>query len=385
MTAAGRAPDHLILGAGLAGLTLALELRTAGVGGSIVLVDRRTSFGRDRTWCCWDVVPGTYSGVARRSWPTWEVVTAGGAVRQHDGRHAYRCFDSRDVYAHALARLEADPGVELRLGETVLEVDAAATRARTDVAAYEPGRLYDALAFASPRLRRRGRGAVEWRQGFLGWDVEVQRPRFEPGVATLMDFRVPQIGSPPALRFLYVLPESPTRALVEDTTFAAAGPPAADRRAVLEAALDGADYTVHFEERGLVPMTDVALDLQPGPRTYAVGTGGGAVRPSSGYAFTRVQRHCRALARAVAAGVSPPARVASRRSALMDAIFLRALSDDPAAFPERFGELLARTSPGTFARFMDDAATPADELAVIAALPKVPFVAAAARTAEARR
>jgi glycine/D-amino acid oxidase-like deaminating enzyme len=45
---------HLVLGAGCAGLSLACALLDAGVGERIVLVDRRTAFANDRTWCFWD-------------------------------------------------------------------------------------------------------------------------------------------------------------------------------------------------------------------------------------------------------------------------------------------------------------------------------------------
>jgi hypothetical protein len=42
------------------------------------------------------------------------------------------------------------------------------------------------------------------------------RPVFDPGVATFMDFRVPQEGG---TCFVYVLPTDPRRALVEYTVF----------------------------------------------------------------------------------------------------------------------------------------------------------------------
>ena len=124
----------------------------------------------------------------------------------------------------------------------------------------------------------------------------------------------------------------------------------------------------------------VARPVAPRPRVHPVGTGAGAVRASSGYAFARIQRHCRAVAQAVAAGREPPVAVGSARSALMDRVFLRALRDDPGAFPERFRALVAGTPADAFARFMDDAATLADELRVVGALPKRPFLAAAVRT-----
>jgi lycopene beta-cyclase len=127
-------------------------------------------------------------------------------------------------------------------------------------------------------------------------------------------------------------------------------------------------------------MTDRAFRASHGPGVHVVGTGAGAVRPSSGYAFARIQRHCRAVAEAIAAGTDPPSRAGPARLAAMDRVFLQALRDDPGAFPERFRAMVDGTSSEAFARFMDDAGTVADELRMVAALPKLPFLAAAART-----
>jgi lycopene beta-cyclase len=348
------------------------------VQGSIALLDRRTTFGRDRTWCSWGVRPHVFSGLEQHSWAAWEVVTSRGASRHDGGRHPYVHLDSRDVYDHALARLGADASAEVVLGVAVLGADGR--RVRTGAGEWEGGRVYDALALGSPLLPPAATGAVALEQQFLGWDVEVDRPLFDPGVATLMDFRLPQDGG---LRFLYVLPFSRTRALVEDTSVSAAGPAPQARRAVLDAWLrerGARSWTVHHEERGAIPMTGRACSASNGPGVHVVGTGAGAVRPSSGYAFARIQRHCRAVADAVAAGREPPSRAGPSRLAAMDRIFLQALRDDPAAFPERFRAMVDGTSPDAFARFMDDAGTIADELRMVGALPKAPFLAAAGRT-----
>lgn len=354
---------RVILGAGLSGLSLAVALVRAGVRDDVVLVDRRTEFGRDRTWCTWEDARLPFRRLARRRWSAWEIVTARGEATGRSRRHPYVLLDSRDVYAAALEELAAAPNVTLRLGERVLAVGDG--WARTEHERWE-GWIYDGLALASPALRSRRPGHTELTQGFLGWEVETERPMFTPERATLMDFRVPQ---PPGLHFLYVLPFAPHRALVEHTSLGREMPTPASRRAVLREHLRGAGaIRVHHEERGRIPMSTAELPVVRSPRTFAIGTAGGAVRPSSGYAFTRIQRMSHALARSARTGdpYRPPPG-AGRRSTL-DALMLRALARDPARFPERFRRLVARTDGDTFARFMTDADTFADDLRVVAAL-----------------
>jgi len=211
--------------------------------------------------------------------------------------------------------------------------------------------------------------------------VQTDGPAFTPGEVTLMDFRLDQGDG---LHFTYVLPFTERRALVGDTYVSSESVAPARRRASI--ALHLADrYHVHrwevvSEERGRIAMGTARHDPAPSPRITAVGTAGGAVRASSGYAFVRLQRHCAAVAGAVAQGLAPPARLSHLRHDELDRVFLHALARDPQAFPEHFRRMVARVPPDVFARFMNDSSTVRDELHVIAALPKLPFVAAALRS-----
>jgi lycopene beta-cyclase len=268
----------------------------------------------------------------------------------------------------------------------VLDVSTGRERPviETSAGTHAASTVFDALGPGSPLLRGQAPGEVELVQSFLGWEVELEAPRFDPQLATLMDFRD---DGRRGLRFLYVLPFSPTRALIEDTSIGRATVPPAERRELLEQELRGplgvARWQVRHEERGRIPMTTAAFALGHGPRVHAVGAAAGAIRPSSGYAFSRIQRHCTQVARAYARGEQIPTRLGARRAAALDAIFLRALD----AEPERFGEVFLRLAAGvpgdTFARFMTDDTTASEDARVIAALPKAPFLAALGRMGRA--
>jgi lycopene beta-cyclase len=374
----------VILGAGLAGLSLACALLEEGVSEPIVLIDRRTRWERDRTWCTWASETTSFAELAGHRWTAWRIAAHGHEAVARSSRHPYLHLDSRDVYEDALDRLARARNVELRSGEAVLEVrgDGESPSVSTTAGTIEASAIFDALGTASPLLRRQPPGEIELAQSFLGWEVELEAPAFDPGVATLMDFRADDHGG---LRFIYVLPFSATRALIEDTSIGVRWPTPAERRRVLETELrehwGARDWRVVHEERGRVMMTNRTFALHHGSHIHAVGTAAGAVRPSSGYAFTRIQRHCSRLARAIAANEPLPTRLGPSRLARLDAIFLAALVAEPERFPEIFLRLGARVSGDVFARFMTDASTPADEALIIGALPKRPFVAAAVRSA----
>ena len=77
----------------------------------------------------------------------------------------------------------------------------------------EAGKMNPKLTFDS-RPPRASRNAML--QHFLGQEIEVDRPVFDDSTAILMDFRVDQSHG---MHFIYLLPFSPTRALVESTSF----------------------------------------------------------------------------------------------------------------------------------------------------------------------
>lgn len=361
------------------------------MGDPIVIVDRRTSFERDRTWCFWEVGATPLAALASKRWSRWSIATDAGQTTRSTATHPYLCLDAADFYAHALSRLARAPNVELRLGERVTSISDRGTGVEvvTSAGRRTASVVYDGLGDGSPLVRGRPRGDVELAQHFLGQVVRASRPAFDPSTCMLMDFRVDQSDG---MHFVYLLPFSTTEALVEDTYVSAGSVPAGRRQAAVASYLrerHGLDaFDVLHSERGRIGLTTHRFPLAHGPRIHAIGSAAGAVRPSTGYAFLRIQRHCAALAAAVASGRPAPRTLAPARYAALDRVFLRALIRDPGAFPERFRTLLARTPPETFARFMTDASTPVDDLRVIAALPVLPFVSAAltpARTPAPRR
>jgi len=196
-----------ILGAGLSGLSVARALLDEGVRDRLVLVDRRTTFERDRTWCLWDTQTTPLAALADHAWASWRIVGPDGrAVVHHAPRHPYVHVAADRFYADALAAL--DGRAELRLGERVLDVAGGGAGAEGAVRVRTTGGALDARLAIDARGWR-GEAAL-W-QRFLGLEVETDAPVFDPAVATLMDFRLGEAADP---RFAYVLPFSPTRALV---------------------------------------------------------------------------------------------------------------------------------------------------------------------------
>src|SRR5579875_592753 len=274
----------VILGAGLSGLSLALALLDEGVAGGIVLVDRRRTWGRDRTWCTWETENLRFQELADHRWWTWRTRRGDAWTEHRTARFPYLHLGSETVYEAALDRLERDPRVVLRTGERVRAVRATADGPEivTDRETFLAGRVVDALGPRSPLRAALADPAAGFAQRFLGWEVEADAPAFDPGSVTLMDFRPPESG---ALTFLYVLPFTATRALVEHTTIGPAGArgPSAERRrdllgAELGERLGIREWRILHEERGAIPMSP--RNGASSPPLLCVGAAAGAIRAS---------------------------------------------------------------------------------------------------------
>ena len=233
-----------------------------------------------------------------------------------------------------------------------------------------------------------GRRVGSLLQHFFGQTIRLDRPTFDPTCATLMDFRAPQADGP---HFVYLLPLSTTEALVENTYLFPFEATAERHR--LEIAdylrerygLAPSSYTVIEEEAGAIPMSAARLPVATRSRITPIGLAGGAARPSSGYAFLRIQRQARELAARIASGEDPTSDVARRtlgpaKYGFFDAIFLRTLADRPDLAPRIFARMFDRAGPAALVRFLGERSTVFDDLQVVAALPKAPFVSAALRS-----
>ncbi|MDH6224782.1 MULTISPECIES: lycopene cyclase family protein [Streptomyces] len=356
--------DVAVLGGGAAGLSLAHRLAEVSPSLSLTLVEAPDGPLRppERTWCHWhhDDGEGDDDGLGEAVVASWSRLRVHGA----DGRAvtvdpaplSYRMIRSPAFERLVHARLADSPRARV-LRATAEEVRDTAGGAEVRCATPDGGTLslHARHVFDSRPPRVLPPARTHLLQHFRGWFVRTGAARFDPAVADLMDFRVPQPRH--GLAFGYVLPLAADRALVEYTEFSRA--PLATE--AYEAALDRycrdvlglGTVTVEAAEQGVIPMTDGRFARRAGRSVFRIGTAGGATRPATGYTFAAVQRQSRAVAAALRAGraeVPPPH---GRRSLAMDAVLLRALDTGRVDGPAFFTDLFRRVPAERLLRFLD--------------------------------
>lgn len=224
-------------------------------------------------------------------------------------------------------------------------------------------------------------------QHFRGWEIETDRPVFNPQLPTLFDFRTPQAGH---MRFVYTLPFAENRALIEYTLFSShlltSEEYDAGLKTYVEDVLGIKDYHIPHVEAGVIPMTDHPFPRRLGQRVMSIGTKGGRVKPSTGYAFLRIQRDSAAIVQSLIEHAQPfhiPAR--RGRFGLHDSILLNIMTHYPDDLKPIFTIMFKHNPIQRIFRFLDETATLSDEVRFIASLPPWRFLQALFRLKVLRR
>jgi lycopene beta-cyclase len=377
----GATYDIAFAGAGLAALSLAVRLIGLPNPPRIVLIDPRTEFPHDRTWCYWKLHSSPFDPAITHRWHHWLVCASTvGTVAAATVRTPYVRIPADRFYDVALAKLTTSPHVTFLHGVFVNAIENHPDHTTLHLS---DGQQITAVWTFDNRPPQNDN--APWRQIFRGLELHSPEANLDPESVTLMDF---QSAGPDGIRFFYVLPLDRNTALVEDTWLIPNGQiPNFTDEAILHYArthLSDTAWQIRHREEGNLPMglpLSASSAVKTKNRIIPWGTPAGAVRASSGYAFSRIQRASETMTQYWSQHHRPDPAVTheSLLLAWMDRVFLRVMARHPERVPEFFTRMFDRVPPEALVRFLESEPRPTDILQVMRALPPVPFLASALR------
>lgn len=372
--------DVVLVGGGLANGLIALRLKARRPALKVVMVERDAVVGGQHTWCHFasDVAPDITATLAPLIVHRWDGYEVRFPAHRRGLTTPYLAITSERLHEVVTAVLREDAW----LGVGVESVTPGRV-GLTDGRVLETPCVIDGRgARSSPRL------ALGW-QKFLGQEVELAAPH---GLTRpiVMDATVDQLDG---YRFLYVLPFSPTRLLIEDTRYADG--PALDRerlRADIAAYAAGQGWTIASvarEEDGILPIAlagDIDGFWAEAPAGLPqVGLRAALFQPTTGYSLpdaARLAAEIAALPELTTATVRACAEARSKTEwkargfyRLLNRMLFRACA------PERRYRVLERfyrLRQPLVERFYAGRANPLDKLRVLSGKPPVPVGAALA-------
>jgi lycopene beta-cyclase len=235
---------------------------------------------------------------------------------------------------------------------------------------------YSTVFFLKSRSYLQGKYFL-W-QHFRGWIIETPGPQFDASLATFMDFRVSQAAG---TAFMYVLPTSANTALVEYALFSPT-PLAKEAyehalRDYIASRLQISDYTISHTETGMIPMTNISFANQQGNIIH-MGTAGGQVKGSTGYAFQFIQKKAARLVKALVQTGKPFIRkkFSDDRFLYYDSVLLHVLQERKMQGAEIFATIFRKNPAERVLCFLDNETGIAQDLKIMRSMPPRVFLPA---------
>jgi lycopene beta-cyclase len=350
--------DIAIIGAGASGLQLLYEMVQADPNREkkILLLD---SGDRSRkSWCFWeDEKRACFPFLVEKSWNSLTYRTSNGETLTstiHPLEYHYisseRFFDF--FFTEFIPQQSNIHHLQHRVKKLV-------EGAEIQTIECEDGTRFQAKKVADSRPQT-ATGSIF--QHFSGKFIEFEQPIIDDSAVTLMDFSLAFSTKEMAV-FHYILPFSPTKALIETTVFTSLGYDSEAYEGIwqnyLNAHYPEKAYKVISEERGTIPMGSPHRKKEG--NVFTIGAAAGNMKESTGYAFTRM--HEDAIHRAQNRLSKTP-----NRFRFYDKMLLKIMKNDMAKIPKVMDRLFKRVPTDQILRFLDDKSSLTEDIKLLSKL-----------------
>jgi len=368
--------DLVIIGGGCAGLSLAYQLSQFGDScPRTLIIEERANYTNDRTWCFWDLEDPIHKDLAPYAWKKF-------TIKNHHVAHEYSCQETpylmlpSDVfYKNVLSVINLNNKIQLLTGEKIVD------KVTKESAWLIPTSKFMATATnvvdTRPIKTMTKKDSLMW-QSFVGYEIELDSPLFNTDQLVLMDF---DSSFKEGLGFIYYLPTSKTAALIEYTVFSEELFVAEQlTNSLLEKIgeyTQNTSYRILRKEAAILPMGNKEIDQKEDPSYLFAGLFAGAARPSSGYAFQRIQTWAKECALELKNNHQIKRfKKDSFIQKWMDLLFITVIKKNPTIGAKVFEELFKNCEAKTVAKFMSDRSSLLDKLKIVTSLPSLPFLLA---------
>ncbi len=346
----------------------------------ILVIDQSIKQTNDRTWCFWEKQTGIFEPIVLHQWEKIDFFSNQFSATLPLSPYQYKMIRGIDLYTYVRNEAEKHPNIEWRYGK-VNSIRNKENKAlvETEVTVFTADYVFNSILFDKIEASSSAKGQYLLLQHFKGWVIETKKPSFDTTKATFMDFRVAQnMGT----TFMYMMPISSTRALVEYTLFTKELLPEdtydeAIRNYIADT-LKVSDYTKEHTEFGVIPMTNQHFPLQDGRIIY-LGIAGGQAKGSSGYAFQFIQKRTAQIVASLITKGDPFTERSwnDKKFHLYDSVLLNVLTNRKMSGDQIFARIFKKNPTQRVLRFLDNESTLWEDLQIMQSVPIGIFLPAA--------
>ena len=369
--------DYTIIGAGAAGLHLALAMLEDPFFKSkkILILDKTEKNTNDRTWCFWEKGNSKLDRILTHSWAKGDFFSGDDKVQLDMGDYKYKMLRGLDFYNYSKSKINSAPNFYWQQ-EEITGINSGKPLTIIGVTnSFKTLQVFDSRIEPDFFLAKDNCSRIL--QHFKGWWIETEKEVFDPENFTMMDYRMKWNNT---TSFIYVLPISKNAALVEFTLFTPELIPESGYTEMLEAYLDTilkpGRYAIKEEEQGIIPMSDYPFHKVNTNEITKIGTAGSWVKPSTGYSFKNAERYAQCLIANLKEGKMPSKGIVSPKFRYYDSLFLHILQNKNHLGEKLFRTMYKKNPAWKIFKFLDEGTTFVEDLKIMSTFDPRPFMEA---------
>ncbi|NBC57017.1 MAG: lycopene cyclase [Bacteroidetes bacterium] len=371
-----KAFDYIIIGSGASGLQLALAmLRDTHFDDKMIgIIEKRTKFTNDKTWCYWETGQGLYDNIIHKSWNKGVFKANGETIPLNLAEYRYKMIKSIDFYTYAKSKIKTASNIQWIEDEiTKTEENQDTVQLRGKHNTYLAKHIFDS------RLpeKYKPKDSINILQHFKGWFIKTEENVFNPDTFCMMDY---DISDHEKTCFIYVLPFTKNKALVEFTYFS---PEQVNEetyehyiKSYLKEKLNLTQYQIYEEEKGVIPMSSHPFYKHHRPKITKIGTSGGWVKASTGYSFKNAERNSIKIINNIKEGKSPHHHLYDKRFKHYDKMFLDVLYNHNEYGQTLFYKMYKYNDISQIFKFLDEQTKPLGEVKMMLTMTSFYFIKA---------
>ena len=362
--------DYIICGGGASGLLLSNAFISDKFFNDkkILIIEKESKTSNDKTFGFWNDKESVLDEMVFKEWEFAEFKDSNSYNTFLLNPYKYKMIKSNQFYSHIGDKILKAANFKY-LNSNINEIDEINNIVKTD-----DGEFSSSIIFSSIYNEVTFKKYPLLKQHFIGWTIETKSETFDDNKITFMDFSVDQKDE---IRFMYILPFSKNKALVEYTLFSKELISDNEYEKEIKSYLKENNiqgYTIKEKEKGMIPMTCYPFFENNTDTYFQIGTAGGWSKPSTGYTIKNSIKKIDVVVESLKHN-KPLSKIRFKnRFWYYDLLFLDVLIASKGKGSQVFSDLFKNNDPIKIFKFLDENTSVVEELSIFLSVDIKTFV-----------
>ena len=362
--------DYIICGGGASGLLLSNALLSDKHFNDkkILIIEKDSKTDNDKTFGFWNDKESVLDNIVFKEWEYAEFRDSNSHNSFLLSPYKYKMIKSNEFYLYIGDKISKASNFTY-LNTTVNEIDQVNNKVKTN-----DGEFSSSIIFSSIYNEVSFKKYPLLKQHFIGWTIETKNENFDDNKITFMDFSVDQKDE---IRFMYILPFSKNKALIEYTLFSSDIISDDEYEKEIKTYLKKKNilnYSIVEKEKGMIPMTCYPFFENNTDTYFQIGTAGGWSKPSTGYTIKNSIEKIEIIINSLKQN-KPLSKIRFKnRFWYYDLLFLDVLIASKGKGSQVFSDLFKNNDPIKIFKFLDEKTSVMEELSIFLSVDIKTFV-----------